>query len=152
MRFTKALLIITLGLQLFSCGNRHPRYSIEIRRYSGAFGISTYYTATDSSIIVDIDCELVNCKRKTLYRRMLTTVQSDSLTTNIKKLRLDTLKASYLPSHVVSDGLELFIRVRGSELPNTDVYINNTHLPVIDSLNKIMDGLILTKIRYFDNE
>jgi hypothetical protein len=108
-------------------------------------GLTIYYIVDDKSIMVDTNCDLENCKRKNVYKRSLTSAQSDSLFQALKSLQLDTLKTSYKPKGMVFDGLVSTIKLRGSEFPNKDISIDNVDLPTTDSLYRILDRLILEK-------
>lgn len=121
------------------------RVSIEIQHFAGGIGLTIYYLVDDKSLQVDTDCDFQDCERKTVYKRGLTSEQSDSLFKTLQSLRLDTLKNSYSPAGIVDDGLVSSIKFGGSGLPNKEISVDNVDLPVLDSLYKTIDKLILTK-------
>lgn len=129
-----------MGCSLFT-----DRYSIEVSHFAGAVGLTIYYTLTDKSITVDIDCDFANCKRKTVYTRTLTTQQADSLLAIFKQLHLDSLKSYYQPPNTIFDGLVSSVKLRGSELPHKNITIDNVNVPAADSLYKVIDDLVLPK-------
>ncbi|MEQ1797359.1 MAG: hypothetical protein ABL872_05365 [Lacibacter sp.] len=130
---------------IFQCNTNPNKVSIEIRQFAGAAGLTIIYLIDDKSIRIDTNCDLENCKRKTVYTRDLTDEQSNSLFHSLKSLQLDTLKTEYNPQGLVFDGLISSIKLGGSELPNKNISIDNVDVPVIDSLYKIIDRLILIK-------
>jgi hypothetical protein len=145
MRHLKLFILATLSLVTFNCGTNSHKYSIEVRHFAAAMGLTIYYIVDDKSIKVDTNCDLDNCKRKNVYKRSFTSVQSDRLFQALKSLHLDTLKTSYKSKGMVFDGLVSSIKLRGSEFPNKDISIDNVDLPTTDSLYRILDRLILEK-------
>jgi hypothetical protein len=145
MRLRKFSVIATFCLFAFHCGTNSNRYSIEIRHFAGAWGLTVYYLVSDKAIQVDTDCDFQNCKRKTVYKRDLTKELSDSLFEVLLALRLDTLKESYEPQLWIADGLNSTVKIRGTKFPNKDVSIDNVNVPARDTLYNVIDRLILTK-------
>ena len=127
-----------------SSANRHG-FSIEIEHFAGAMGLTLYYIANGKYVQVDMNCDLENCERKTLYKRELSAKESDDLFKKLQALKLDTLKKSYRPDGMVLDGLVSSIKVHGPDLANSEISIDNVNLPTTDSLYQIIDKFVLTK-------
>lgn len=145
MRLSKLFIIATLSLLTINCRTNSGKFSIEIRHFAGAASLTIYYLVGDNYVQVDTNCDFQDCKRKTVYKRDLNPQQSDSLLKTLQTLRLDTLKNNYKPKGMVFDGLVSSIKIRGAELPNKNISIDNVYLAATDSLYRIIDKLILTK-------
>lgn len=145
MHIHKLFSLPVLILLLLCFGPATPKYAIERRYYDLSEGVTIYYLVNDQSVKVDIDCDFEDCSRKNVYLRKLSPAQSDSLLQTLKVLHLDTLKANYKPKAKIYDGFASLIKLRGPNIPDKEISINNVHVPVIDSLQKIIDGLIWTR-------
>jgi hypothetical protein len=149
MQYLKLFISVVISLVMCNCASNSNKYSVEIRHFAGAAGLTIYCTIDEEFIKVDTDCDFENCKRKNVYTRSLTPGQSDSLFQSLKALQLDTLRTSYKPEGMIFDGLVSSIRIRGSGLPNKEISIDNVDLPATDSLYTIVDRLILVKMYKF---
>jgi hypothetical protein len=134
---------------IISCKGNGSDFSLEIKNFEGAAGITIYYLVTDKSVQVDYDCDLQDCKRKTLYKRNLNKQQSDSIYPFIRSLRLDSLKAEYKPNGMVFDGLVSYVKLSGSGLPTKSVTLFNQNTPATDALFKFVFGLVPNKFHHF---
>ena len=105
MRLRKLHIIFILCLVTFQCRTQPDRFSIEIKHFSGAVGLTLYYSLNDKLVKVDMDCDFENCKKKTVYKRAISKLESDSVLRLLQSLRLDTLKKEYHPEGMVLDGL-----------------------------------------------
>ncbi len=148
----KLLVILTVIPLMFNCKTKSERFSIEVRHFAGAPGLTIYYIVNDTYVQVDTDCDLQDCKRKTVYKRSLTQEQSESLLENLKSLHLDTLRKTYEPKEMIFDGLFTTIKLQGPDLPTKTISINNVELPTTDSLYRIIDNLIFAKKYKFYRE
>jgi hypothetical protein len=149
MRYRVLLSTFIFGIIAISCNENGLEFSVEIKNYAGAEGITIYYIVTNKSVHVDYVCDQQNCKRKTLYKRDLDKRQSDSIYRFIQSLHLDTLKSAYKPDGIVFDGLVTYLKLRGSGLPNKSVTLDNQSTPATDSLFRFLGGLVPEKFRNY---
>lgn len=151
MGFSKSIAISILAtLLVIQCKTKSKEhyqstFSIEVRHFAGAAGLTIYYIVNERSVQVDTDCDFENCKRKTVYKRELRSEESDKVLEGLQGLRLDTLKKEYRPKGIVFDGLVSSIKIHGSKLPDKEISIDNVNLPATDSLYRLIDGLIVIK-------
>lgn len=108
------------------------------------------YSVDETSLQVDTDCDLENCKRKTVYKRTFNKSESDSIYRFISSLQLDTLKSSYQAKGML-DGLFTKITIEKGFLSTQTSTFDNYLTPTTDTLFKYIDKLILTKKYRFHN-
>jgi hypothetical protein len=136
-------------MTMIGCNEREPGFALEIKKYGGATGITIYYLVSDKSVQVDNNCELENCKRKTVYKRDLDKRQSDSVYFFIQSLYMDTLHEEYRPTGLVEDGQVTSINICGLGLPTKSVMLDNRNTPTTDALLNFVVGLVPEKFRHF---
>jgi hypothetical protein len=149
MRYRDLLSAYIFLLIIISCKGSGSRFSLEIREYGGAAGITIYYMVTNKSVQVDYNCELKNCRRETVYKRDLDKRQSDSIYYFIQALHMDSLRAEYKPKGFVEDGLVTYITLHEFGLPTKSVMLDNRNTPTTDALLKFIVGLVPERFRHF---
>jgi hypothetical protein len=108
------------------------------------------YSVDESSLQVDTNCDLENCKQKTIYKRAFSKTESDSIYKFISSLQLDTLKSSYQTNGIL-DGLFTKITIKNGLLSTKTSTFDNYSTPTTETLFKYIDKLILTKKYRFYN-
>ena len=116
--------------------------SITISHYAGGPGITVIYIIDRSGIRVDANCDLENCKIKTVYERTFSEAESDSVIQVLNSLRLDTLNTSYKMQGFYSDGFITEIKFSDGIFSTHKTTFYNIYTPTADSLNYFIDFLV----------
>jgi hypothetical protein len=124
--------------------------SLKIAHYAGGAGLTLIYTVDENKLQVETNCDLENCKQKTVYTRSFDKNESDSFCKFIFSLQLDTLKSSYQTNGML-DGLFTKITLKKGFLSTQTSTFDNYSTPTTDTLFKYIDNLILTKKYRFHN-
>jgi hypothetical protein len=135
----------------FSC-NRDGRKSffLNVNHYGGATGTAVMYTIDERNLLVETNCDLADCKQKTVYKRTFTRNESDSIYGFVFSLRLDTLKLSY-QTPGISDGLYTMVTISDGSFSGRTITFDNYTLQSTENLFMYIDSLILTKkYRFYD--
>ena len=119
-------------------------FSLTIKHYAGGAGLTLIYDLNEVGLQVDTNCDLENCKQKTVYKRSFTKSESDSIYSFISSLRLDTLKSSYETKGVM-DGLFTKLSFKKSFFSTHSSTFDNFDTPTTDTLFKFIDNIIATK-------
>lgn len=137
--------ITTLMLLATSCniGDRQ-HFSLTIKHYAGAYGITVIYDLDQNGLRIDSNCDLANCEEKTVYKRKFTEKEGDSIYTFINSLRLDTLKSAYETKGIM-DGFSTKVSFKKSLFSSKSSTFDNFNTPATDSLFKFIDNLVLIK-------
>jgi hypothetical protein len=139
------LYLVVACLALFQCTGGRKEYRIEIRHFAANAGMILYYSLNDHYIQVETQCELKDCKRETVYKRVFLKGQSDSIFRLLEKIQLDTLHQDYHSRTPEKGGLTTSIEISGDDLPEKKVQLTNMRIPATDSLFNLIDRLILSK-------
>ena len=130
---------------LASC-NRDGRntFSLSIKHYASAAGITIIYSLTEDNLQIDTNCDLENCKQITVYKTSFTRLQSDSIYNFLLSLRLDTLKPQYKTDRMF-DGLVTRLKFTKNIFTSYTSIFNNYSTSTTDTLFKYIDNLISQK-------
>jgi hypothetical protein len=148
---TRPILLLTaLFFCLTSCNsNGRQDFSLTITHYAGGAGLTLIYDIDEAGLQVDTNCDLENCKQKTVYSRSFTKSESDSIYEFISSLQLDTLKPSYETKGVM-DGLFTKLSFKKSLFSTHSSTFDNFDTPTTDTLFNFIDNLIATrKYRFY---
>lgn len=142
--------ILIIFLVVAGCNSDGRKsFSINVRHFSGAVGLTLIYSIDQNTIQVDTNCDFANCKEQTVYKRNLTKGESDSTFYFIASLHLDTLKSSY-KTKGISDGLYTKIKIKNKFLSSYTSTFDNYSTPTTDTLFKYIDNLVKqNKYRFF---
>jgi hypothetical protein len=141
------LIIITFITFVFatSCKNDgRSNFSLTIKHYAGAAGLTLIYQLDENGLQIDTNCDLENCKQKTIYSRAFSRSESDSILSFLNSLQLDTLKPLY-QTKGVWDGLVTRLKFRKSLFSSQLSTFENFNTPTTDTLFKFVDNLIPPK-------
>lgn len=139
------ILMVSLMLFLTSC-NRNDKqdFSLTIKHYAGGPGITLIYDLNEKGLQVETNCDLQDCKEKTVYKRTFTKNESDSVSKFITSLQLDTLKSSYETKGIM-DGLFTKVTIKRGLFSSHSSSFDNFTTPTTDKLFSYVDSLILIK-------
>lgn len=137
-------LIILLALILASCTRSSKNLSIKITHYGGGSGITLIYDLDQEGLQVTTNCDLENCKERTVYQRTFTKSQRDSIFMFINSLQLDSLQSSYETKGIM-DGLFTTLTIKQGFFSKRTSTFNNFSTPATDTLFRYIDNLILIK-------
>ncbi len=146
-KFARQILLICVYFFFLGVGcssDSRKSISLKITHYAGGPGLTLIYSVDETSLQVDTNCDLENCKRKTVYKRTFNKSESDSIYRFISSLQLDTLKSSYQAKGML-DGLFTKITIEKGFLSTQTSTFDNYLTPTTDTLFKYIDKLILTK-------
>jgi hypothetical protein len=144
-------LIIVLLLLATSC-NKDGRqdFSLTIKHYAGAAGLTLIYDINENGLKVETNCDLQDCKQKKVYERRFSKNECDSIYQFIISLHLDTLKSSY-ETYGVLDGLFTKLSFKNGFFSSHSSTFDNFDTPTTDTLFRFVDNLVLTKKYRFLN-
>ena len=145
------ILTLTITFILTSCnsdGRRH--FSLTIKHFAGAAGLTLIYTINENDLQIATNCDLENCKQKTVYKRTFTKNESDSIFNFITSIQLDTLKPKYETKNML-DGLFTKITISKGFLSSHTSTFDNFSTPTTDTLFNYIDNLVLIKKYRFHN-
>ncbi len=138
-------LIIILIFIATSCNrNGKQDFSVTIKHYAGGPGITLIYDVNEKGLQVETNCDLEDCKQKTVYKRTFTKNESDSVSNFINSLQLDTLKSSYETKGIL-DGLFTKLTIKRGFFSSHSSSFDNFTTPATNILFSYIDSLILIK-------
>jgi hypothetical protein len=143
IRLTTFLLIL-FSLVTSCTRNGSQGFSLIIKHYAGGPGITLIYNLNEKDLQVETNCDLENCKQKTVYKRIFTKNESDSISKFITSLQLDTLKSSYETKGIM-DGLFTKLTIKDGFSSSHSSTFDNFTTPTTDTLFNYVDSLILIK-------
>ena len=135
-------------LILHGCKSNDKSYSINIKHFAGAVGLTRIYEINEKGIVLKANCDFENCKERILFKCEFRKSQADSILNIVSALRLDTLKNNY--STDMDDGLysEIKLNIGASD---KKIGLSNYKLPSTDSLFRLVDNQILIpKYRFYN--
>ena len=119
-------------------------FSLTLKHYTGGAGLTLIYDLDEAGLQVDTNCDLENCKQKTVYTRSFTKSESDSIYLFITSLQIDTLKSSYETKGIM-DGLFTTLSFKKGFFSSHLSTFDNFDMQTTDTLFKFVDNLIATK-------
>jgi hypothetical protein len=134
------LFIFVLTTSCSDNGSKH--FSLTVKHYAAAAGVTIIYSINNIRLQVDTNCDLVDCKEATVYKRVFSKAESDSIIASLKLLRLDTLNSSYKYQGYYNDGFYTEIRLRNGLFSSHSSTFNNVSTRTADSLNVMIDKLV----------
>jgi hypothetical protein len=141
--FLFSLILLISG----GCKSNDRSYSINIRHFAGAAGLTRIYEINERGIVVKTNCDFENCKEMVLYKCEFRKSQADSILNIVSSLHLDTLKNNY--STDMDDGLYSEIKLNIG-VSDKKIGLSNYKLPSIDSLFRLIDNQIpISKYRFY---
>jgi hypothetical protein len=143
---TRLKIFIVVFLIVATSCNNHGRqnFSLTIKHYAGGAGLTLIYDIDENGLKVETNCDLENCKQKTVYKRAFTKTESDSIYEFITNLQLDTLKTSY-ETKGIWDGLTTKLSFKKGLFSSHSSTFDNCDTPTTDTLFKFVDKLVLSK-------
>lgn len=139
------LFIISCLIVATSCNNGgRQNFSLTIKHYAGAAGLTLIYEINENGLKVDTNCDLEKCKQKTVYKRTFTKNESDTIYKFINSLQLDTLKSSYETKGIL-DGLFTKLSFKKGFVSSHSSTFDNFDTPTTDTLFRFVDNLVLIK-------
>ena len=140
-----------LLLLMTSCNNNGRKdFSLTIKHYAGAAGLTLIYDIDENGLKIKTNCDLENCKQKTVYKRTFTKNESDSIYWFFNSLQIDTLKPSY-ETKSVWDGLFTKLTFKKGLFSSHSSTFDNFNTTTTDTLFKFVDNLVLAKKYRFYN-
>lgn len=140
-----SFLITAFFLFVTSCSNNgRPDFSLTIKHYAGGPGLTLIYTLNENGLKVETNCDLENCKLRTVYKRTFTIQESDSIYNFLNTLKLDTLKKSY-ETKGAWDGLITKLTFKTGFFSSHSSTFDNFSTKTTDTLFRFVDNLVLTK-------
>jgi hypothetical protein len=116
------------------------KYTVVIDHWVQPDGYELKYSVTQDSIVINYNCDFVNCKDTVIYRQLLTYAAAEQYSQYIKGLRMDTLKKLYERNGY--DGLSTIVTIKGDSLPFKTVVTRRVRHPtiklLIDATNKLI--------------
>jgi len=138
------LIIITFITFVFATGCSRNNFSLTIKHYAGAAGLTLIYQLDENGLQIDTNCDLEDCKQKTIYSRAFSRSESDSILNFLNSLHLDTLKSLYQTKGVL-DGLVTRLKFGKGLFSLQSSTFENFNTPTTDTLFKFVDNLIPAK-------
>ena len=132
-------------LLVTSCNNNGRQdFALIIKHYAGGPGLTVIYDLNENGLKVETNCDLENCKQRTVYKRTFTNEESDSIYSFLNSLKLDTLKSSY-ETKGIWDGLFTKLTFKKGFFSSHSSTFDNFSTKTTDTLFRYIDNLVLTK-------
>jgi len=144
MRRLRSFIIISILLATSCTGDGRQNFSLIIKHYAGAIGLTVIYNLNEKGLQVSTNCDLENCTEKIVYNKTFTKNESDSIYKFINSLQLDTLKSSYKTEGIM-DGLFTKLSFKTGFFSYHSTTFDNFNTPTTDTLFRFVDNLILIK-------
>jgi hypothetical protein len=146
MQLTKTILIFTCFLYLFSCKRFDSgEFLVEVTQYGVVAGETAIYKVSNTELEVITNCDLANCKEKTVYSRTLNKNESEQFHNLLLSLQVDTLRKEYHFQGYYDDGYYIKVKLRGDRLPSRTVELDNINTYATDVIFQQIDSLIPEK-------
>jgi len=137
------LFITSIIVVLTSCSSNGSKdLRLTVKHYAGGAGITIIYSIDKNGLQVDTNCDLVNCKKATVYKRTFSEVESDSILVTLNSFRLDTLKRSYKYQGHYDDGFFTEVKLIKGLFSSQKSTFDNVYTPTADKLNAYIDNLV----------
>jgi hypothetical protein len=137
------LTVIFFCILLTSCSSdRNKDLRLTVKHYAGGAGITIIYSIDKTGLQVDTNCDLVNCKEATVYKRTFSKVESDTILATLNSFRLDTLKKSYKYQGYYDDGFFTEVNLSKGLFSSQRSTFDNVYTPTAHKLNAYIDNLV----------
>lgn len=141
-QFMKNLFAVIIVLLFYGCRQAaNGSFTLTVKHYGAAAGITKVYKVTNQEISLETDCDFQDCKSEQVYKRPLTKAESDSFYQFLTTSGIDDLKAKYINEDVL-DGLQSNINYNIPGLGSDDIEIINVEVPVAERLYREVDKYI----------
>ena len=122
---------------------RSSERSLIVKHYAGGPGTTIIYLIKKDGLQIETNCDLANFKEATVYKRIFSEVESDSIISSIKSLQLDTLKSLYKYQGYFNDGFFTEVELKNGWSSSRRITFDNIYTPTAEKLNALIDNLVI---------